>query len=303
VVTPSFNQGPFIEDTIRSVLCQKGDFYIDYIIMDGHSQDNSVDIIKKYENLLAKHCTLSEKNGLPVYCKTGDDFPLNNCAGIAFRWRSEPDNGQVHALKKAFGSARGNIYCWLNSDDIYVNDTVLQKVCGYFNDNPGLELLSGDGPFISKTGEFLKLHHVDRINPRELLYLDYHILQPASFFRKEVYDENRLDETLTCAFDADFFIRMIDSGVNYKKVDDSFAAFRFYEENKTQKLIHTRCKEQIAITREYSQNRFYTAVSIVYRNIQRIYESRFKKRKPFVWLWIILRRISYKLITGNWKPG
>ena len=301
VVTPAYNQGQFIEETIQSVLFQKGNFYIDYIIMDGGSTDNSIEIIKKYEKLLEENCRTREKDGISWYVKKKEDFPWNNCPGISYRWQSEKDNGQVHALKKGFKLAKGSIYCWLNSDDVYINPGVLQKVCAYFNEEPGLELLLGDGPFISKTGEEMKLHHVNRIDLKELIYLDHHILQPSSFFHKDAYNENRLDEKLTCTFDADFFIDMLYNGVKYKKVNDSFAAFRLYRETKTLSLTKTRCNEQIQISRKYSQNRFYLTVSIIYRKIQGIYETRFKKKKPFVWLWIIFRRTCYKLITGKWK--
>ena len=303
IVTPSYNQGQFIEETIRSVLFQKGHFYIDYIIMDGSSQDNSVDIIKKYEHLLRENCRILEKDGLKYYTKIKDDFQWNRCRGISYRWKSEKDNGQVHALKKGFKLAKGDIYSWLNSDDIYINAGVLHKVCNYFNEDPSLELLSGDGPFISRTGEEMKLHHVDRIDLKELLYLDYHILQPSSFFHKNIYRENLLDEKFTCAFDADFFIGLLYKGVNYKKVNDRLAAFRLYKETKTLTSIKTRCNEQIQIARKYSDNRFSLAVSTIYRKVQRIYETWFKKKKPFVWFWIIIRRICYKLITGRWKSG
>jgi glycosyltransferase involved in cell wall biosynthesis len=303
IITPSLNQGEFIEETIQSVLFQKGNFYIDYIIMDGGSMDNSVETIKKYENLLAENCQIKQHAGREWYIKKTTDFQWNNCLGIAYRWKSEKDNGQVHALKKGFKLATGDIYCWLNSDDIYTHPQVLQAVCNYFDHNPDLELLLGDGPFISKTGEEMKLHHADRIDLKELIYLDYHILQPSSFFHKDVYMETLLDEKLTCTFDADFFIGMLYNGAKYKKVNDRFAAFRLYRETKTLRLIKTRCNEQVQIARKYSQNRFYLMISMIYRKIRGIYESRFKKKKPFVWLWIIVRRICYKLVTGKWKPG
>ena len=302
IVTPSYNQGEFIEETIQSVLLQKGNFYIDYIIMDGGSIDNSVEIIGKYETLLAENCRTREQAGMEWYVKEKTDFQWNNCLGIGYRWQSGKDNGQVHALKKGLRMAKGDIYCWLNSDDIYVDSQVLQNVCTYFDRDPDLELLSGDGPFISKTGEKIKLHHVENINLKELIYLDYHILQPSTFFHKDIYDETLLDEKFTCAFDANFFISMLYRGVNYKKVTDHFAAFRLYKEIKTLKLTGTRCKEQIAIAGKYSQNRFFLILSTIYRRVQAIYEPRFKKKKPFVWFWIMVRRICYKLITGKWTP-
>ncbi len=301
IVTPSYNQGTFIEETILSVLSQKGDFFIDYIVMDGGSKDNAPDIIKKYENRLARHCDIIEKDNMKWYVKKDETCPLNQCLGIGYRWWSEKDNGQVDALKKGFREARGDIYCWLNSDDIYVDSHVLQRVCDYFQREPGLQLLTGDGPFISKTGEKTGLHHVERIDLEELIYLDYHILQPSTFFHEDIYRETHLDEHYTCAFDADFFIRMLCSGVNYKKVNDTFAAFRLYEETKTLGLSKTRIEEQIQITKTYSKNRYYKTVSTIYRRIQGIYEPRFKKKKPFLWFWIIARRTCYKLITGRWK--
>jgi glycosyltransferase involved in cell wall biosynthesis len=301
IVTPSYNQGEFIEETIQSVLFQKGNFYIDYIIMDGGSTDNSVKIIKKYENLLVQHCETLIKDNLKYYIKRDKGFSWNQCRGISYRWQSEKDNGQVHALKKGFRMAEGDIYGWLNSDDIYVDPGVLQQVCAYFNEKPGLELLSGDGPFISKTGEEIRLHHVDRIDLKELLYLDYHILQPATFFHENVYNETLLDERFTCTFDADFFIGMLYNGVNYKKVNDRFAAFRLYRETKTLTFIKTRCNEQVQIARKYSQNHYYLMVSMIYRKIRWIYEAWFKKKKTFAWLWFIVRRICYKLVTGKWK--
>jgi glycosyltransferase involved in cell wall biosynthesis len=301
IVTPSYNQGEFIEETIQSVLFQEGKFYIDYIVIDGKSRDKSVEIIKKYENLLKENCKVIEKEGGYYYVKEKKDFLWNHCLGISYQWISETDRGQVDALKKGFRMARGDIYCWLNSDDIYAHPDVLQKVFSHFKKEPGLKLLFGDGPFISKTGKETGLHHVDKINLTELLYLDYHILQPSSFFHKNIYNETYLDEQLTCAFDANFFICMLFKGVNYKKVNDIFAAFRLYEETKTLRLTKTRYKELIKIAGRYSKNRYFLMVSTIYRTIQAIYETRFKKKKPFVWIWIIVRRICYKLVTGKWK--
>ncbi len=304
VVTPSYNQGQFIEETIRSVLCQKGNFFIDYIIMDGDSKDNSVEIIKKYENLLKENCKVIKKDGAKYYMKKKDDFLWNHCLGISYRWISETDRGQVDALKKGFRMARGDIYCWLNSDDIYVHPDVLQKVFSYFEKEPGLKLLLGDGPFISKTGKETGIHHVDKINLKELLYLDYHILQPSSFFHKDIYNETHLDEQLTCAFDADFFIRMLYNGVNYKKVNDYFAAFRFYPDNKTIALANTGIKEQVKIAWSYSKNIYFISVSILYKIVRTMLKIRYRnrnKKRLIDKIFIPFRRVSYFLIMGKFR--
>ena len=77
IVTPSYNQGEFLEETLVSVLSQEGDFFLDYLVIDGASTDGSQEIIRRYADLLEK-----------------DEWPIR-CRGIRFRWISEPDNGQV----------------------------------------------------------------------------------------------------------------------------------------------------------------------------------------------------------------
>src|SRR3972149_7029872 len=101
IVTPSFNQGRFIGETIESVISQEGDFLLEYLIMDGGSTDNSVEVIKKYEDLL-------KGGGWPVRCR-----------GIEYRWVSVKDNGQADAINKGFMASKGETLAWLNSDDVY----------------------------------------------------------------------------------------------------------------------------------------------------------------------------------------
>ncbi|MEZ5010012.1 MAG: glycosyltransferase family 2 protein [Chitinophagales bacterium] len=111
IITPSYNQAEFLEDTITSVLHQNYP-NLQYIIIDGGSSDGSVEIIKKYENQI--------------------DY-----------WISEKDSGQTHAINKGFSKVTGDIICWLNSDDIYF-DYTLSAVANYFNENPDIDILWGD---------------------------------------------------------------------------------------------------------------------------------------------------------------
>src|SRR4030065_830719 len=99
VVTPSYNQGRYIEETIKSVLSQEGDFRIEYLIMDGGSTDNSVEVIKKYDRLL-------KEGRWPV-----------KCLGITYSWTSEKDKGQTDAINKGFAGCTGEILNWINRDD------------------------------------------------------------------------------------------------------------------------------------------------------------------------------------------
>jgi len=89
IVTPSYNQGTFIRETIESVLRQEGDFNLDYIVVDGGSTDNSVDIIRRYGALV-------DEGKWPIRCR-----------GIRYRWASEGDKGQSDAIIKGFGMAEG----------------------------------------------------------------------------------------------------------------------------------------------------------------------------------------------------
>lgn len=303
IVTPSFQQGEFIDETIRSVLGQQGNFFIDYIIMDGGSRDGSLDIIKTYATLLRGNCATRKIAGLNYYVNTKKEFLWNNCRGTSYRWRSGPDGGQVCALKAGFSMAQGDIFCWLNSDDIYCRPDVLQKVVDYFSAQPELALLFGDGIFISKTGERLGVHQVKRIDLQELLYLDYHILQPASFFRADIYCEKDLNSRLHCAFDADFFIRHLTKGVVYRKVDDRFAAFRYYPENKTISMSKRKCRESLMIARRYSKNRVYYIIAVFYRHAELWLRPFIHAEKGIKFrLFVAIRRLCYFLVTGKSTP-
>jgi len=300
IVTPSYNQGQFIEETIQTVLLQKGNFYLDYIIMDGGSEDNSVEIIRKYQCQLNENCETLEKDGIKWYVKKKTDFQWNNCLGISYRWQSEKDNGQVHALKKGFKKAKGDIFCWLNSDDFFLNQDVFQKVLDYFNNELGLKLLFGDGVFVSGKGEELGPHHVEKINLKELLYLDYHILQPSTFFHRDIYNESHLDERLTCAFDMDFFIGKFYDRTPYKKVNDCFAAFRFYADNKTASLSRSSNREQIKIAWKYSKNIYFISISFIYRLIKNLLNIKYGSKPRLLGkMFILFRRLSYFFITGK----
>ena len=102
-------------------------------------------------------------------------------------------------------------------------------------------MLFGDGILVSRQGEPFGPHHVDSIDLRELVLLDYHILQPASFFRRSSFSPGDLNETYVCAFDADFFIGKISRGEKYSKVAKPFAAFRLHDASKTVAMQEQKC--------------------------------------------------------------
>lgn len=218
IVTPSLNQGEFLEETIRSVLLQ-GYPKLAYYVIDGGSTDRSIETIGKYEAWLAG-------------------------------WVSEPDRGQSEAINKGFARGRGEILGWLNSDDVY-EPGALQRVCGYFREHPECELLYGNGWKIDESGK--KTRPCDWVRPFDRrLYLNANfILQPAAFWRRALWEQvGELDLVLHWSMDWDWFIRATArTRPHYLPVD--LARWRFHPEIKTHAGGRERRAEIAAISRRY----------------------------------------------------
>jgi glycosyltransferase involved in cell wall biosynthesis len=175
IITPSFNQGKFLEETILSVLNQNYP-NLEYIIIDGGSTDNSVEIIKKYENHIAY-------------------------------WVSEEDRGQSHAVNKGFARATGEIMGWLNSDDTYLPDT-FRYIAAFFCQHPDVEVVYGDQVLTDQQGNYIRLKHELTYSYHRLCYHMYQS-QPATFFKRSVIQKvGSLDEGLYYTMDHEFFLRL-----------------------------------------------------------------------------------------------
>lgn len=218
IVTPSFNQGAFIEETIRSVLLQ-GYPNLEYIIVDGGSTDQSLEIIHKYENRLAY-------------------------------WVSEPDSGQSDAINKGFDRASGEIFGWLNSDDVYEPGSI-QLMAKYFTSTPECSLLYGNGWYLNKDGQ--KSERCDWIRPfdRRLYLTSNFILQPAAFWRRGLWQRaGELDVSCHWAMDWDWFLRATAlTRPHYLPAD--LACWRVRPEIKTKVGGQARRAEIAAISRKY----------------------------------------------------
>ena len=213
IVTPSYNQGQFLAETIESVINQEGDFCIDYIVVDGASVDNSVDIIRHYEHLL------NEGN-----------WPIK-CLGITFRWLSERDKGQTDALAKGFRMAEGELLAWLNSDDSYLPGA-LQTAAVFFRDYPETGLLYGDAHYCDTAGTIIGRYRTEAFAFDKLAWFNF-ICQPSTFFTREAYEAvGGLDTTLQFAMDYDLWIR-IGRRFPCRYLPRFLSTYRLHEASKT----------------------------------------------------------------------
>lgn len=198
IVTPSYNQGKYIERTIKSVLAQKITD-LEYLIFDGGSTDNTVDILRSFED--------------------------------SIQWISERDSGQADAVNRGFKKARGEIIGWLNSDDIYYTNT-LHDVIDLFNSNSDIDIVYGMADHIDEQDNFIETYYAREWSYEQLKSVCY-ICQPAVFFRRSVIDEfGLLNDKLRYCMDYEFWLR-IGKHKSFYYLQKKLAGSRLYPETKT----------------------------------------------------------------------
>ncbi|OGZ03090.1 MAG: hypothetical protein A2430_01925 [Candidatus Liptonbacteria bacterium RIFOXYC1_FULL_36_8] len=235
IITPSYNQGLYIEETIQSVLSQVGNFYIDYIIADGGSTDQSVSIIKKYDQLI-------KNNSYPT-----------KCLGIKYRWWSKKDRGQTDAINQGLKIATGNLISWLNSDD-YLEPNALSKVFKEFINHPNYSLFYGDGYLLNQFNGNKKILKARPGNFQQFLKRGHDIFQPAAFFTKNIITKvGFLDQNMHYAFDYDFWLRILKVGHSYY-FPETLATFRLWPNSKTSSKQNEFFKERKQIFKKYGGN-------------------------------------------------
>lgn len=221
IVTPSYNQGKFIEATIRSVLLQ-GYPNLEYIIIDGGSTDNSVETIKKYENYL-------------------------------FYWHSQKDKGQADAINQGLERSNGEILGWINSDDVYVKGT-FYKIVKAFHSHPDYTVVHGNRILINERGDVTGLIYLPPFEPKTLIY---NVCSETAFWKQAAMKEVGLLKTsLQFAIDLEFFGRLYHSG-KFLKLKDYLGYFRCYPETKSSTIAHIGREEAVREWRQLfgSENR------------------------------------------------
>ncbi len=197
IVTPSYNQGEFLEATIRSVLLQ-GYPNLEYVVIDGGSGDDSLEIIEKYSDYLS-------------------------------HWVSEKDSGQTNAINKGIKQTSGDILAWINSDDIYTKGAFTRVTTAFFDDPKSIVVYSNRA-LIDENQQVFGCSPLEEFNPPITPYL---VCSETAFWRREAMENiGLLDESLNFCMDVDFFCRLLTQG-KFKKIDDYLGYFRCHRLSKT----------------------------------------------------------------------
>lgn len=197
IVTPTFNSGKYLEDTIKSVINQSYP-NLEYIIIDGGSTDNTLDIISKYSHFISS-------------------------------WISEPDSGMYNALNKGFNKATGEIMAWINSDDLYHNGA-LRCVGEIFNDLIDVHWIIGRSSLFNSDGLCVKMNDSQNWSQTRIITGNYKWIQQENvFWRRSLWEKagSRLNDSLRFAGDFDLWNRFFNYSPMYN-VQTSFAGFRLH---------------------------------------------------------------------------
>ncbi len=219
IVTPSYNQGQYIEETIRSVLLQ-GYPNLEYIVIDGGSTDDSVETIKRYGPWLTY-------------------------------WVSEPDKGQADALAKGFAKASGSLLGWLNSDDLHLPHT-LATVASLHRHAPQA-LIAGSVINFGLGGErIVQQRNLSLSAFLRLWERSYSWHQPGVFFPRFAYEfAGGIDPSLRYTMDLDLACRLLHLNASVLYVDQPLARFRLHASSKTQAENTSMALEAYATVARY----------------------------------------------------
>lgn len=229
IVTPSFEQGDFIEETILSVLSQEYPD-LEYLVMDGGSSDATLNVLKKYSGKIT--------------------------------WCSEPDQGQAHAINKGLRRATGSIIGYLNADDLLLPGA-LRKMAEAFMGNSQNWWVTGKCRIVDEENREIRKpitvykNALLRWNSFPFLLMTNYISQPATFWRREALDAiGYLDERLRYVMDYEYWLRLYSKGPPIF-IPEYLAAFKIHRDSKTTSTGHkdVYIAEEKVVVQRYARSR------------------------------------------------
>jgi glycosyltransferase involved in cell wall biosynthesis len=225
IVTPSFNQGRFIDKCLASVRDQQGVFSVEHIILDNCSSDTTGEALANYQSMPA-----------PVEVKI----------------IVEPDGGQTAAINKGFSLATGDVVCWLNTDEWY-EDGTLATVANFFAAHPEVDVVFGDCDFVDSTGNLVKRKREFVFSVSMLMYYGCFIPSCATFIRRRVIDEGvLLDPGFKVTMDFDWYVRIAKAGYRLAHLPVTLASFTWHESNISLNFAKRRKIERRLVQDRYS---------------------------------------------------
>jgi glycosyltransferase involved in cell wall biosynthesis len=228
VVMPTFNQASFIEEAVESILNQSYTNF-ELIIMDGKSTDDTMKKLEKYQG----HPNVS-------------------------RIISQKDKGQADALSQGFTFCTGEIYAWLNSDDVYAKD-IFQEVADLFTQFPETDVLNGELNVINEQSEWIALWPRRKMTNRQWLHYPQTIGQPSTFFSSRIYHKvGGVNAAYQYAMDYDLFLRFALADAVFRYSDNAYANFRAHGQSKTMSLPYKFWREEIKVFYEQSNKKWFS---------------------------------------------
>lgn len=217
IITPSLNQGSFVQDCIVSVLEQTG-AEVEHIVADAGSTDETIEILQRYPHLL---------------------------------WTSEPDAGMSDGINKGFRRATGDWLMWLNCDD-FLLPGALAKVADFVKQNPDLDVVHGDCVFVRADKSVIRRKYDHPLGELVLLFAGCYIPSTATFFKRRIIDQSQfLDTSYKVCMDWEYYLRLIRAGFKFGYLPAALAGFRWHSSNTSLVLIGRGYEEGVRLQREH----------------------------------------------------
>ena len=246
IVTPSFNQGRFINDCINSVRAQasSGKLEVEHIVVDACSTDETVEVLEKWQ-----HAGSKDEGRWSVYT------PPN----YFFQYTSEPDKGQTDAINKGFLKSSGEFVMWLNADD-YLLPGALEQVVSFAKKHSDADVIYGDCLFVDEHKNTIREKRERAFSFNMLHFYGCYIQSTACFYSRRVLDRGLfLDPKYKVCMDYEYYLKLAHAGCGFVHLPELLAGFRWHGENISSTYVAKRLSERIALQREYIAKRDLTS--------------------------------------------